>query len=60
MDLIAKEIFEKIEEGIKAAISALQFENNPIHRQVKHETYSRLMCFIKTIEEEYKESEDEG
>jgi hypothetical protein len=50
---IAREIFEEIEEGIKAAISALQFENNPIHRKVKHETYSSLMRFIKTVEQKY-------
>ena len=49
----ASEIFEEIEEGIKAAVSALQFENNPIHRQVKHETYSSLMRFIKSVEEKY-------
>lgn len=49
----ASEIFEEIEEGIKAAISALQFENNPIHRKVKHETYSSLMRFIKTVEQKY-------
>jgi hypothetical protein len=54
MDVIAKEIFEKIEGGIKSAISALQFENNPIHRQVKRDTYSRFMCFVKSIEEEYE------
>lgn len=51
----AREIFEEIEEGIKAAVSALQFENNPIHRQVKHETYSSLMRFIKSIEEKHTE-----
>ena len=50
---VAREIFEEIEEGVKAAVSALQFENNPIHRQVKHETYSRLMRFIKTVEQKY-------
>lgn len=51
---VAREIIEEIEEGIKAAVSALQFENNPIHRQVKHETYSSLMRFIKTfIEKKY-------
>lgn len=59
MGVNAKEIFEKIEGGIKAAISALQFENNPIHRQIKREAYSSFMCFVKTIEEEYKESEIE-
>jgi hypothetical protein len=47
---VAREIFAEIEDGVKAAVSALQFENNPIHRQVKHETYSSLMCFIKSIE----------
>lgn len=51
----ASEIFEEIEEGIKAAVAALQFENNPIHRQVKHETYSSLMRFIKSVEEKYTE-----
>ena len=50
---VAREIFEEIEEGIKAAISALQFENNPIHRKVKHETYSSLMRFTKTVEQKY-------
>lgn len=65
---VAREIFAEIEEGIKAAVSALQFNNNPIHRQVKHETYSSLMRFVKTIEKKYtedtnvttKESEGEG
>lgn len=52
---VAREIFEEIEEGVKAAVSALQFENNPIHRKVKHETYSSLMRFIKTVEEKYTE-----
>ena len=52
---VAREIFDGIEEGIKAAISALQFDNNPIHRQVKHETYSRMMCFIKHLCEKYTE-----
>ena len=51
----ASEIFEEIEEGIKAAVSALQFEKNPIHRQVKHETYSSLMRFIKSIQEKHTE-----
>ena len=54
---VAREIFEEIEEGIKAAISALQFENNPIHRKVKHETYSSLMRFIKTVEQKYTKEE---
>lgn len=53
----AREIFEEIEEGIKAAVSALQFENNPIHRRVKHENYSSLMRFIKTVEKKYEEGE---
>ena len=52
---VAREIFEVIEEGIEAAVYALQFNNNPIHRNAKHEAYSSLMCFIKTIEEEYTE-----
>jgi formaldehyde-activating enzyme involved in methanogenesis len=52
---VAREIFEVIEEGIKAAVYALQFNNNPIHRNAKHEAYSSLMCFIKTIEKEYTE-----
>ena len=51
----ASEIFEEIEEGIKAAVSALQFEKNPIHRQVKHETYSSLMRFTKSIQEKHTE-----
>lgn len=55
----AREIFAEIEEGVKAAVSALQFENNPIHRKVKHETYSSLMRFVKTIEKKYTESEKE-
>ena len=55
---VAREIFEEIEEGVKAAVSALQFNNNPIHRNAKHEAYSSLMCFIKTIEE-YTESSKE-
>ena len=50
---VATEIFAEIEEGIKAAVSALQFENNPIHRQVKHETYSSFMRFIKTVGKKY-------
>ena len=50
---VAREIFAEIEEGVKAAVSALQFENNPIHRKAKHETYSSLMRFIKTVEEKY-------
>ena len=54
---VAREIFTEIEEGIKAAVSALQFNNNPIHRQVKHETYSSLMRFVKTIEKKYTEGE---
>lgn len=52
---VAREIFAEIEEGVKAAISALQFENNPIHRNVKHETYSSLMRFIKTLEKNHTE-----
>jgi methanogenic corrinoid protein MtbC1 len=52
---VAEEIFAEIEEGIKAAVSALQFNNTPIHRQVKHETYSSLMRFVKTIEKKYTE-----
>jgi hypothetical protein len=52
---VAREIFEEIEEGIEAAVYALQFNNNPIHRNAKHEAYSSLMCFIKTIKEEYTE-----
>ena len=58
MGVNAKEIFDEIEEGIEAAISALQFENNPIHRKVKHETYSKLMRFIKIVEQKYTKSED--
>lgn len=54
---VAKEIFEEIEEGVKAAVSALQFENNPIHRRVKHDTYSSLMRFVKTVEKKYTEGE---
>jgi hypothetical protein len=54
---VAREIFTEIEEGIKAAVAALQFENNPIHRKVKHETYSSVMRFVKTIEKKYTESE---
>lgn len=54
---VARAIFEEIEEGIKAAISSLQFENNPIHRKVRHETYSSLMRFIKTIEKKHTEGE---
>ena len=50
---VAREFSKEIEEGVKAAISALQFENNPIHRKVKHETYSSLMRFIKSIEGKY-------
>jgi hypothetical protein len=50
-------LIEEIEEGVKAAVSALQFNNNPIHRQVKHETYSSLMRFVKTIEKKYTEEE---
>ena len=52
---LAREIFEEIEEGIKAAVSALQFENNPIHRKVKHEVYSSVMRFVKSVEEKYTE-----
>lgn len=54
---VAKEIFEEIEEGVKAAVAALQFDSNPIHRNVKHETYSSLMRFVKTIENKYTEEE---
>jgi hypothetical protein len=50
---VAREIFEEIEEGVKAAFSALQFENNYIHKKVKHETLSSLMRFIKTVEKKY-------
>lgn len=57
---VAREIFAEIEEGVKAAVSALQFENNPIHRQVKHETYSSLMRFIKTVEKKYTEVGNEN
>lgn len=52
---VAREMVAEIEEGVKAAISALQFENNPIHRKVKHETYSSLMRFIKIVEKKYTE-----
>ena len=55
----ASDIFEEIEEGVKAGISALQFETNHIHRKVKHETYSSIMRYIKTLEDKY-ESEGEG
>lgn len=51
----ASEIFAEIEKSIIAAVSALQFENNPIHRSVKHETYSSLMRFIKSVEQKYTE-----
>lgn len=57
---VVRKIFEEIEEGVKAAVSALQFENNPIHRKVKHETYSSLMRFVKSVEKKYTESEGEG
>lgn len=40
---VAREISAEIEEGVKAAISALQFENNPIHKKCKYD-----------IEEEYE------
>ena len=50
---VAREIFEEIEEGVKAAFSALQFENNHIHKNVKHETLSSLMRFIKTVEKKF-------
>ena len=50
----ARKIFEEIEEGVKAGISALQFETNPIHRKVKHETYSSIMRYIKTLEDKYE------
>lgn len=50
-----REIFEEIEEGVKAAVAALRFENNSIHRKVKHETYSSVMRFVKTIEKKYTE-----
>ena len=56
---VAREIFEEIEEGVKAGISALQFETNPIHRKVKHKTYSSIMRYIKTLEDKY-ESEGDG
>lgn len=52
---VAREIFEEIEEGIKAAVSALQFENNPIHRKVRHEVYSSVMRFVKSVEERFTE-----
>lgn len=55
---IAREIFEEIEDGIKAAISALQFAN-PTSRKIKHETLLSLMRFIKTIEKKYTEGEHE-
>jgi hypothetical protein len=56
----AREILAEIEVGVKAAVSALQFENNPIHRKVKHETYSSFMRFIKTmIEQKYTEVSDD-
>ena len=54
----AMEIFAEIEEGIKAAISALQFAN-PTSRKIKHETLLSLMRFIKTIEKKYTEGEHE-
>lgn len=54
------EVIGEIEEGVKAAISALQFENNPIHRKVKHEAYSSLMRFIKTIKKKHTESEKDN
>ena len=56
---VALEVIAEIEEGIKAAVSALAFENNPVHRMVKRETYSSLMRFIKSIEERYTEEHDE-
>ena len=52
---VAREIFEEIEEGIKAAFAALQFERNPVHRKVKNETYSSLMRFVMTVEKKYTE-----
>lgn len=55
---VAKEIFEEIEEGVKAAVSALQFENNPIHKKVKHEAYSSLMRFIKIVGEKHTEERE--
>lgn len=53
------DVFAEIEEGIKAAVAALAFENNPVHRMVKRETYSSMMRFIKIIEEKYTEVENE-
>ena len=56
---VAREIFDEIEDAIEVAVSTLQFENNPIHRKIKHEIYSSLMGFIKTfIEKKYMEDND--
>ena len=55
---VAREILAEIEEGVKAAISALQFAN-PTSRKIKHETLLSLMRFIKTIEKKYTEVPDE-
>lgn len=52
---VARKIFEEIEDGVTAAVAALQFENNRIHRKVKHETYSSVMRFVRTIEKKYTE-----
>lgn len=54
---VAEEIFEEIEEGIVAAVSALQFSNS-IHRNVKHETYSSLMRFVRSIKNKYTEGSE--
>lgn len=54
---VAKKIFAEIEDGVKSAVSALQFENNPIHREVKREIYSSFMRFVKSVEEKYTEGE---
>ena len=52
------DVFSEIEEGIKAAVAALAFENNPVHRMVKRETYSSMMYFIKSIEARCREGEN--
>lgn len=57
-DMFSRKASEVARE-IEAAVYALQFNNNPIHRNAKHEAYSSLMCFIKTIEEEYTEAEEQ-
>lgn len=53
---VAMAIFEEIEEGIKAAVSALTFAST-FHRGVKHEAYLSVMRFIKTVEKKYTEGE---